>query len=135
MEIKLTPAEWIAGKHEQARAWVKSCAQNWERGGDAAYLRVWRQARAQDPSAIFRLPAECIEKPASSGKYFNVPQGPAPTGRYFNVPGSGEHRRPPKQPVRSGGIAEMGPGQRMPKIISGSFCEILNPELPIIWEA
>lgn len=133
MEIKLTPGEWIAGKSEQARAWVKSCAQSWDSGGAEAYWKVYRQARAQDPGAIFRQPAERIEEPPSAGKYFTVPQAPAPTGRYFNVPGSGEHRRPPKLPARSGAIAEMGPGQRMPKSISGAFCEIINPELPIVW--
>jgi hypothetical protein len=66
----------------------------------------------------FDLPA----KPVKQGKYFDLPAKPAPVGAYFHLP---------KQPAKATGgqISELA----RPTVIIGQFCEILDPEQPILW--
>ena len=132
MSEKLTPHEWVAGDHPEAKAWRQSLIQRWERGGSRAFQRVFRQAQAQEPGALFRQPATKIVAPAPH-VYFDVEQAPKPTGQFFNVPGMVGHRTPPAtpKPVRlPGGVTEMAPA---PLYITGQFCEIVGDE-PVVFE-
>lgn len=133
MSEKLTPHEWVAGDHPEAKAWRQSLIQRWEQGGAKVFQRVFRQAQTQEPGALFRQPAQPIDRP-STGQYFDVPAQPIPTGQYFNVPGTVGHRGPqtaPKPARLPGGVTEMAPA---PLKISGQFCEILNPDEPVVFE-
>ena len=120
---ELTPHEWVAGDHPEAKAWRQSLIQRWEQGGAKVFQRVFRQAQTQERGALFRQPAQAIERP-STGAYFNVPEQPAPTGQYFNVPGAVGHRGTKPQPAARRRVAEM---------VSGRFQEIVG-DGPIVWE-
>lgn len=137
MSEKLTPYEWVAGDHPEAKAWRQSLIARWESGGAAVFQRVFRQAQTQEPGALFRQPATKIVAPAPH-VYFDVEQAPKPTGAYFDVPGMegnrGGHRKPPATPKpapRHGAhVAEMTPA---PLIVTGQFREIVGAG-PIVWE-
>lgn len=133
MSEKLTPYEWVAGDHPEAKAWRQSLIQRWEQGGAKVFQRVFRQAQTQEPGALFRQPATPVDRPAT-GAYFSLPEQPKPTGKYFNVPGAAGHRAPPAtpKPVRlPGGVTEMAPARLY---VNGQFCEILNPDEPVVFE-
>ena len=76
---------------------------------------------------FFDLPA----KPVKQGKYFDLPEQPKPTGKFFDVPGLAVPDHPPVAPRHGAHVAEMA---SRPLIVSGQFCEILNPDEPVVFE-